>query len=168
VGGADRMSGAISCAWRDPITDEEMVDLVRSHGGDVVAGWWSKVGDHSLGWVGARDGDGLLVGFVNVAWDGADHAFLIDTKTRALTIAAASARRSSSSAWPTRVQRAASGCTSTSSRTCGASTSTGSLCDVVLSRDAGGDGAGQAAPGGLCDRDARRVGAICGPMRDPP
>lgn len=25
---------------------------------------------------------GLLVGFVNVAWDGGDHAFLIDTKTR--------------------------------------------------------------------------------------
>jgi len=31
--------------------------------------------------VSARDPDGLLVGFVNVAWD-ADHAFLIDTKTR--------------------------------------------------------------------------------------
>ena len=24
----------------------------------------------------------MLLGFVNVAWDGADHAFLIDTKTR--------------------------------------------------------------------------------------
>jgi GNAT superfamily N-acetyltransferase len=24
----------------------------------------------------------MLVGFVNVAWDGGDHAFLIDTKTR--------------------------------------------------------------------------------------
>lgn len=30
----------------------------------------------------ARDVDDLLLGFVNVAWDGADHAFLIDTKTR--------------------------------------------------------------------------------------
>nr|WP_262705095.1 GNAT family N-acetyltransferase [Streptomyces sp. NEAU-383] len=59
-----------------------MVDLVRSHGGNAVAGWWSKVKEHSLGWVGARDGDGILVGFVNVAWDGGDHAFLIDTKTR--------------------------------------------------------------------------------------
>jgi GNAT superfamily N-acetyltransferase len=82
MGDAGRMSGAISCAWRDPITDEEMVDLVRSHGGTAVAGWWRKVGEHSLGWVGARDGNGLLVGFVNVAWDGGDHAFLIDTKTR--------------------------------------------------------------------------------------
>ncbi len=30
----------------------------------------------------ARDGDGALVGFVNVAWDGGDHAFLLDTKVR--------------------------------------------------------------------------------------
>jgi N-acetylglutamate synthase-like GNAT family acetyltransferase len=34
-----------------------------------------------LGWATARLGDGLLVGFVNVAWDGCDHAFLLDTKT---------------------------------------------------------------------------------------
>ncbi|MFF1695892.1 GNAT family N-acetyltransferase [Streptomyces sp. NPDC058257] len=76
------MSGAISYAWRDPISDEELVDLARSHGGDAVAGWWNRVKEHSLGWVGARDGEGVLVGFVNVAWDGGDHAFLIDTKTR--------------------------------------------------------------------------------------
>jgi ribosomal protein S18 acetylase RimI-like enzyme len=37
---------------------------------------------HSLGWVTAPDAHGVLVGFVNVAWDGGDHAFLIDTKTR--------------------------------------------------------------------------------------
>lgn len=75
------MNEAISYAWRDPVTDDEMVDLVRSHGGDPVAGWWNRIRQHSLGWVGARD-DGLLVGFVNVAWDGGDHAFLVDTKTR--------------------------------------------------------------------------------------
>ncbi len=69
-------------SWRDPITDEEMVELVDSHGGRSEAGWWDQVGPHSLGWVTARTTDGLLVGFVNVAWDGADHAFLIDTKTR--------------------------------------------------------------------------------------
>ena len=34
---------------------------------------------HSLTWVGARDEDGRLVGFVNVAWDGGRHAFLLDT-----------------------------------------------------------------------------------------
>ena len=39
----------------------------------------SRLEAHSLGWVTARQGDGRLVGFVNVAWDGALHAFLIDT-----------------------------------------------------------------------------------------
>ena len=59
-----------------------MVDLVASHGGNPAVGWWDRIRGHSLGWVGARDRHGLLVGFVNVAWDGGDHAFLIDTKTR--------------------------------------------------------------------------------------
>lgn len=77
------MSQAVSYTWREPITDQEMVDLVRSHGGSPSVGWWERIRVHSLGWVGARDRNGLLVGFVNVAWDGGDHAFLIDTKTRA-------------------------------------------------------------------------------------
>ena len=37
---------------------------------------------HSLGWVTARADDWTLIGFVNVAWDGGDHAFLLDTKVR--------------------------------------------------------------------------------------
>jgi len=77
------MDNAVAYAWRDRITDDEMVDLVESHGGRSEAGWWDRVSGHSLGWVSARDGDGLLIGFVNVAWDGGDHAVLIDTKTRA-------------------------------------------------------------------------------------
>jgi hypothetical protein len=32
--------------------------------------------------VAARTSDGLLVGFVNIAWDGGYHAFLLDTRTR--------------------------------------------------------------------------------------
>ncbi|MFI6427765.1 GNAT family N-acetyltransferase [Promicromonospora sp. NPDC050880] len=68
--------------WRTPVSDEEVVDLTRSHGGHPEPGWWDRVHDHSLGWVTARSADGTLVGFVNVAWDGAGHAFLIDTKTR--------------------------------------------------------------------------------------
>lgn len=72
----------ITCAWRGPLTDAEMVDLVESHGGRAEAGWWDRIRPRSLGWVTARAEDGLLVGFVNVAWDGGDHAFLIDTKTR--------------------------------------------------------------------------------------
>lgn len=64
------------------MADEEMVDLIESHGGEPAAGWWDRISPHSLGWVAARSGDGTLVAFVNVAWDGGDHAFLIDTKTR--------------------------------------------------------------------------------------
>jgi GNAT superfamily N-acetyltransferase len=54
----------------------------ESHGGRAVTGWWDRVRPHSLGWVTARVSDGSLVGFVNVAWDGCNHSFLIDTKTR--------------------------------------------------------------------------------------
>ncbi|GIF69611.1 N-acetyltransferase [Asanoa ishikariensis] len=49
------------------------VGLGRSPGG-----WWERVRRHSLGWVCARH-DGVLVGFVNVAWDGGAHAFVLDT-----------------------------------------------------------------------------------------
>jgi ribosomal protein S18 acetylase RimI-like enzyme len=72
----------ISYTWRSPVSDEEMVDLVRAHGGDAVPGWWDRIRPFSLGWIAARTPDGLLVGFVNIAWDGGDHAFLLDTKTR--------------------------------------------------------------------------------------
>ncbi len=45
--------------------------------------WKAQVHEHSLGWVCARDDRGVLVGFVNVAWDGAVHAFLLDTMVTA-------------------------------------------------------------------------------------
>lgn len=48
--------------------------------------WFGQVEAHSLGWVCAR-ADGALVGWVNVAWDGSGHAFILDT------IVAASHRR---------------------------------------------------------------------------
>ena len=44
--------------------------------------WKGQVQRHSLGWVCARDGD-QLVGFVNVPWDGAVHAFILDTMVTA-------------------------------------------------------------------------------------
>jgi GNAT superfamily N-acetyltransferase len=68
--------------WRGPLEDAEMVELVASHGGNPVQGWWDQIRPHSLGWVTARAGDDIVVGFVNVVTDGCDHAFLIDTKTR--------------------------------------------------------------------------------------
>jgi GNAT superfamily N-acetyltransferase len=39
--------------------------------------WNGQVLGHSLGWVCARSED-ALVGFVNVAWDGGIHAFILD------------------------------------------------------------------------------------------
>jgi len=69
----------IDYAWRGAVSDAEMVTLVEAHGGNAVPGWWDQIRDHGLGWVTAREPGGL-VGFVNVAWDGCDHAFLIDTK----------------------------------------------------------------------------------------
>jgi GNAT superfamily N-acetyltransferase len=44
--------------------------------------WVARVTTHSLGWVTARR-SGELIGFVNVAWDGAGHAFALDTIVRA-------------------------------------------------------------------------------------
>ncbi len=77
------MATEVVYEWRGVLTDAEMVDLVEGHGGQPAPGWWERVQPHSLGWVTARDRSGQLVGFVNVAWDGGDHAFLLDTKARA-------------------------------------------------------------------------------------
>ena len=75
-----RARGDVLLAWRGDVSDDELVALTRSHGGAAERGWWNRIRPHSLGWVSARLEDGMLVGFVNVAWDGGDHAFLIDTK----------------------------------------------------------------------------------------
>jgi ribosomal protein S18 acetylase RimI-like enzyme len=40
--------------------------------------WKGQIERYSLGWVCARKGE-ELVGFVNVAWDGGVHAFILDT-----------------------------------------------------------------------------------------
>jgi hypothetical protein len=40
--------------------------------------WSAQVTRHSLGWVCAHHSQ-TLVGFVNVAWDGGVHAFILDT-----------------------------------------------------------------------------------------
>jgi GNAT superfamily N-acetyltransferase len=76
------VSDGVAYCWCGPLADAEMVGLVRAHGGRDVPGWWDQVREHSLGWVTAWTTDGAVVGFVNVAWDGGDHAFLLDTKTR--------------------------------------------------------------------------------------
>jgi len=75
-----RASADVRFAWRGDATDDELVALTRSYGGNAEVGWWNRIRPHSLGWVTARLDNGTLIGFVNVAWDGGDHAFLIDTK----------------------------------------------------------------------------------------
>ncbi|SHF58145.1 GNAT family N-acetyltransferase [Streptoalloteichus hindustanus] len=77
----------IDYRWRGDCGDAELVGLTLSHGGQAEPGWWDRVSRHSLGWVTARLVDTSLVdtslvGFVNVAWDGGAHAFLLDTKVR--------------------------------------------------------------------------------------
>ena len=69
-------------AWRAEVTDDELVALTLSYGGRAEPGWWDRIRPRSLGWVTARSEVEALIGFVNVAWDGGDHAFLIDTKVR--------------------------------------------------------------------------------------
>lgn len=44
----------------------------------LVDDWWSQVNRFSLGWVCSRRLE-KLVGFVNIAWDGGVHAFVLDT-----------------------------------------------------------------------------------------
>lgn len=44
----------------------------------LTVDWWSQVNRFSLGWVCVRHID-KLIGFVNVAWDGGAHAFILDT-----------------------------------------------------------------------------------------
>jgi GNAT superfamily N-acetyltransferase len=67
--------------WRGGFENPEVNALHAEGFGHPVLeqdDWWGLVNRHSLGWVCARDGDGL-VGFVNVAWDGGVHAFILDT-----------------------------------------------------------------------------------------
>ncbi len=70
----------ITYTARGPVDD---VALSRLHAAAFdetprLVGWGERLARHSLTWLTAAD-DGRLVGFVNVAWDGDRHAFLLDT-----------------------------------------------------------------------------------------
>lgn len=45
----------------------------------VVTGWAARLERHALTWLGWFSGDDRLAGFVQVAWDGGGHAFILDT-----------------------------------------------------------------------------------------
>ncbi len=73
-------SDVVKYAWRGTFDSGE-VELLHAECFDREPGEWDWAGQverHSLGWVCARD-DATLVGWVNVAWDGAGHAFILDT-----------------------------------------------------------------------------------------
>lgn len=66
--------------WRGAFTNDEL-NALHAEGFDhrlLQDDWLAQVERHSLGWVCVRQG-GRLAGFVNVAWDGGVHAFLLDT-----------------------------------------------------------------------------------------
>lgn len=71
---------AITYDWRGPFDNDEVNALHAEGFGNPPADddWWAQVNRHSLGWVCARRAR-RLVGFVNVIWDGALHAFVLDT-----------------------------------------------------------------------------------------
>ena len=69
----------IGYEWRGHFGNAELNALhAEAFGHDLRDDdWWMRVNRHSLGWVCARNG-GNLVGFVNLAWDGGVHAFILD------------------------------------------------------------------------------------------
>jgi len=74
----------ITYEWRGAFDNDAVNALhAEAFGHRVLADdWQAQVRRHSLGWVCARDAD-RLVGFVNVAWDGGVHAFVLDTMVAA-------------------------------------------------------------------------------------
>jgi GNAT superfamily N-acetyltransferase len=82
---------AVRYEWRGAFTNAE-VNALHAEAFETRVftddewDWVELTARHSLGWVTARDGE-VLVGFVNIVWDGLVHAWLLDT------MVAASARR---------------------------------------------------------------------------
>src|SRR5712692_3544011 len=68
----------ITYCWRGLFSNDALNALHAEGFGHQVRDddWWGQVNNHSLGWVCAQEGP-ELVGFVNVAWDGAVHAFIL-------------------------------------------------------------------------------------------
>jgi len=66
--------------WRGVVGNVEVNALHAESFGDPPADddWLGRLQRYSLGWVCARD-EADLIGFVNVAWDGGVHAFVLDT-----------------------------------------------------------------------------------------
>lgn len=70
----------IKYEWRGDFDNASLNALHADGFGHPVTetDWRARLERHSLGW-GCAWEDGLLIGFVNVAWDGGVHAFVLDT-----------------------------------------------------------------------------------------
>jgi GNAT superfamily N-acetyltransferase len=66
--------------WRAAFANADVNGLHAEGFGHGVhdTDWFGQVERHSLGWVCAYEAV-RLIGFVNVAWDGGGHAFVLDT-----------------------------------------------------------------------------------------
>ena len=75
------VTDAFRLEWRGGFENGALNELHAEAFGHRVADddWVAQVNAHSLGWICARDRAGALVGFANVPWDGACHAFILDT-----------------------------------------------------------------------------------------
>jgi len=81
------VSPGVLLEWRGSFDNGEVNALHAEAFGtrvytDEEWNWEQLTGAHSLGWVTARAG-GLLVGFVNVLWDGLVHAWIQDVMVAA-------------------------------------------------------------------------------------
>ena len=77
----------VAYEWRGEFTNEAL-NVLHAEGFEhpfLEIDWQTQLHRHSLGWVCARESGerGELVGFVNVAWDGGVHTFILDTMVAA-------------------------------------------------------------------------------------
>ena len=72
---------AFRLAWRDSFENRAVNELHAEAFGHAVLNndWFAQVSKHSLGWICAWNEAAELIGFVNIPWDGACHAFVVDT-----------------------------------------------------------------------------------------
>jgi GNAT superfamily N-acetyltransferase len=70
----------VTYVWRGAFQSPELERLHAEAFAHTVwpHDWRARLDRHSLGWLTARDLADTLIGFVNLAWDGAAHAFLLD------------------------------------------------------------------------------------------
>jgi GNAT superfamily N-acetyltransferase len=67
---------------RNPILNNRQLNELSAASWDTPSDSdFNPILERSLGYIGAFDGE-LFIGFINIAWDGCEHAFLLDTMVR--------------------------------------------------------------------------------------